>query len=250
MLVLNYPHVSPSMEPRRLRKEEIWQVGEVARAQLFGAASRPKIDLGRLVTRSSRLAVNGLRFNAHWELGRAVTDDQGCAVLGAVEHDEGSPLAAMIYVNGEEIGERHDLARSTAAHELGHAVFDAPAWIKRAQDERRPGHVRPPRRFQQLAGTPDEPRAGCDWREWRANEFMGALLAPRALLHRHAHKRAAALRIPLVDGVGADGLPLINGCKAGFDAIETLAIELAELFGVSIAFMQVRLHKYRLIAST
>ena len=55
--------------------------------------------------------------------------------------------------------------------------------------------------------TPDEEhlakpvrgRGGIDWREFRANEFMGALLAPRTLLHRELIRRAIALDLPLRD---------------------------------------------------
>ena len=92
-------------------------------------------------------------------------------------------------------------------------------------------------------------RSDIDWPEWRANEFMGAFLAPRRLLHRHMHKRAAALGIPLISMERDNDLPVVNGPKAGFDAIETLAIELAEMFGVSIPFTHVRLRKYALVTA-
>lgn len=78
---------------------------------------------------------------------------------------------------------------------------------------------------------------------------MGAFLAPRRLLHRHMHKRAAALGIPLISLDQDADLPVVNGTKAGFDAIETLAIDLAEIFGVSIPFTQVRLRKYGLVTA-
>jgi hypothetical protein len=77
---------------------------------------------------------------------------------------------------------------------------------------------------------------------------MGAFLAPRRLLHRHMHKCASALGLPMTGPERADDLPIINGRRAGFERIETLAIDLAELFGVSIDFIQVRLRKYRLIS--
>lgn len=137
MLVLNYPHVRSSLEPKRLRKEEIWQIGEVARSQICGASQRPKVELARVVARARHFKVNGLSFVAHWELGRPVTDDMGNAVMGAVEYDESWPTAAMIYVNGDVIADRDDIARSTAVHELGHAIFDAPSWIQRS-------HILPP----------------------------------------------------------------------------------------------------------
>ena len=249
MLILNYPHVRSSLEPKRLRKEEVWQVGEAARSQICGATQRPKVELARIVARARHFRVNGLAFDAHWELGRPVTDDVGNAVMGAVEYDESWPTAAMIYVNGDVIGDRDDLARSTAVHELGHAVFDAPSWIQCGHSL--PPHKDPPttRHFQQLAPGEKERTSAIDWPEWRANEFMGAFLAPRRLLHRHMHKRAAALGIPLISMERDNDLPVVNGPKAGFDAIETLAIELAEMFGVSIPFTHVRLRKYALVTA-
>lgn len=248
MIILNYPHFRPSFEPRRLRAEEIWALGEAARTQIFGVTPRPKIDLTRLIKRSRQLRVNGLAFEAHWELGRPVVDDAGNPVMGAVEHDESWPEAAMIYLNGDEIRDRDDLGRSTAAHELGHAVFDTPSWIHRSRQRSLPfgRHELPERRYQPAPSTPAS-REAIDWREWRANEFMGAFLAPRRLLHRHMHKRASALGLPMIGPEGDGDLPIINGRKAGFEAVETLAIDLAEAFGVSIDFIQVRLRKYRLI---
>jgi Zn-dependent peptidase ImmA (M78 family) len=255
MMIITYPHFRPSLEPKRLRAQEIWAIGEAARAQVCGTTQRPKLDVMRVIRRSRQLSVNGLAFETHWELGRAITDDAGNPVMGAVEHDESWPEAAMIYLNGEEIGDRDDLSRSTAAHELGHAIFDTPSWIQRSRQRSLPfgPHGPSPERRFQLASTSEtsgqaSPTIGIDWREWRANEFMGAFLAPRHLLHRHMHKRASALGLPMTGTERADDLPVINGRKAGFDAIETLAIDLAETFGVSIDFIQVRLRKYRLIS--
>jgi len=249
MLTLNFPHLRPSLEPAKLRREEIWQVAETARLQIGGLAPRPKIELSRIVGRAQRFMVNGLAFEAHWEIGRSVTDEAGHPVMGAIEYDESWPSAAMIYVNGELIGDREDIARSTVVHELGHAVFDAPSWIKCGQSRPRGEGAASALHFQQSAPAEEASDGGMDWPEWRANEFMGAFLAPRRLLHLRLHKRAAGLRIPLIEAPHSDGLPVVNGRKAGFDAIETLAIELAELFGVSIPFMHVRFQKYGLVTA-
>src|SRR5436190_21055342 len=117
MLTLAYPHSHDSLEPVRMRREEIWRIGETARAQIAIHQRRPKIEVSQVIARCKDLSINGLRFSTHWELGRSVTDDTGNAVFGAVEHDESWPLAAMIYVNGELIGDREELARSTSVHE-------------------------------------------------------------------------------------------------------------------------------------
>ena len=100
--------------------------------------------------------------------------------------------------------------------------------------------------------TPDEGhletavrgRNGMDWREFRANEFMGALLAPRALLHRELVRRAIALRLPLRNA--GEGEPVL---RAGGDSIrvEELLLDLAERFGVSSSFIEYRLHRYALV---
>lgn len=252
MVIITYPHFRPSFEPKRLRAEEIWAIGEAARTQICGATQRPKIDITRVIKRSRQLRVNGIAFETHWELGHPVADDTGKPVMGAVEHDESWPEAAMIYLNGDEIGDRDDLGRSTAAHELGHAVFDTPSWIQRSRQrslQLGPNDPSPERRFQPAPGNAASANASAiDWREWRANEFMGAFLAPRRLLHRHMHKCASALGLPITGPERADDLPIINGRRAGFDRIETLAIDLAEIFGVSIDFIQVRLRKYGLIS--
>lgn len=247
MIRLNYPHVSSSLEPKALRKEEVWLVAEVARDQICGANPRPKINLERIVARTKTLQINGLSFETHWELGRDVTDDAGNPVMGSVEHDKSWPNAAMIYLNGELIGDRQDLALSTSGHELGHAVFDAPAWIKCSQGDSRRGAGAPRRLLKRGENSKGKANGTFDWAEWRANEFMGALLAPRHLLHLHMHKRAAALGIPMVGPERGQGLPLVHGGRADFDAIEALATELAEIFGVSIQFAEVRMRKYGLI---
>ena len=247
-VVLHYPHHLPSREPRRLRTAEIWRVGEDARARICANPRRPKVEVAQLIARSARLEVNGLAFDTHWECGQAVADEAGQPVLGATEHDQSVPDAAMIYVNAPEIGDRDDLARSTALHELGHAVFDAPAWIERARTKGRSA-TWPTRRLLVDAGPEVSPDpTPIDWREWRANEFMGAFLTPRALLHKHLVRHAGELGLPLTgSATPADALPVVDGSHLGFERMETLAIELAETFGVSIAFMLVRLRKYGLV---
>jgi len=243
MLTLNYPHIHQTLEPARMRKEEIWRLGELARAQVGGSAARAKLELLHIISRCKEVAVNGVRFSTHWELNRPVTDGVGNPVLGAVEYDENWPSAAMIYINGELIADRDDVARATSVHELAHALFDVPGWIRAAEAKKEGGSRR-------ILLVQDETKAGIDWPEWRANEFMGAFLAPRALLHRHTLNRAAALRIPLHTGDRPSDLPVVNGKRASFEQKETLAIELAELFGLSLPFILVRLHKYGLVAGT
>src|SRR5262249_12720303 len=136
--------------------------------------------------------------------------------------------------------DRDYLKRSTIAHEFGHAVFDGPAMVTQAA---KPAFA---------MVTPDEAhletvqrgRSGVDWREFRANEFMGALLVTRALLQRELVRRAVAFGVALRD-IGK-GLP---GLRKTCDPlrIEGLLIDLGERFGVSTTFIESRLHRYQLI---
>ena len=97
------------------------------------------------------------------------------------------------------------ILRSTAAHELGHAVFDMPA----AMDARKARAFRS--RGEVLARK--EP---IDWKEWRADEFMGSFLAPRRKLARslarEASQHGAILRWSEEDGVT---VPYIHAGEAG-----------------------------------
>jgi hypothetical protein len=100
--------------------------------------------------------------------------------------------------------------------------------------------------------TPDEDhlvkpargRSGMDWREFRANEFMAALLTPRVLLQRELLRRAIAHSLPLRDA--GEDQPVLSA--AGDPArIEELLFDLAERFGVSASFIEYRLHRYELV---
>lgn len=251
-LVLDYPHLRPSFEPKRLKAEVIWAVADAARVQVSSNALRPKVEIAQIISRTRHLVVNGIAFEAHWELDHPVIDDTGQPVAGAVEYDESIPQAALISINCDLLRGRDDLACSTAAHELGHAIFDTPAWIQQAGRVPNSPSAMPMHHFQPApyedTWSDRLPASAIDWCEWRANEFMGAFLAPRNLLHRHLHKRAAALGVPLVEAASSHDLPIVNERKASSDAIEALLIELAEIFGLSTEFIRVRLRKYQLLA--
>ena len=240
-LVLSYPHLRPSLEPKRLRREEIWTVAEEARRQLC-RGPRPKVDIAQIARRAVCLQVNGLAFELRWQFDRSVEDDAGQPVVGSVEHDPSWPAGATISIDSAFIGERDDLGRSTAAHELGHAVFDVPAWIWRTQNT-----VEPATRRHHLTETSERDAAAeIDWVEWRANEFMGAFLAPRPMLHRHMHKRAAGLAIPLIEGGRRSELPVVCP-QAPPPLLDELVGELADLFGLSEPFIRMRLRRYGLV---
>jgi hypothetical protein len=135
------------------------------------------------------------------------------------------------------IGSEETLLRSTLFHEIGHVIFDGPRWTKSATCEKASFYCKP-------ETGPFTSRM--DWSEWRANEFMGGFLAPRSLLHRAMIKRAAADALPLRD-FGA--LPVLDDGHVSEDRLSTLVFELAEVFGLSSAFIATRLQKYRLVTS-
>jgi hypothetical protein len=184
--------------------------------------------------------VNGTDIAVHWDLQRCVHDSQGRDALGVTEADPALQGAVLVSLNAHLIADRDYLKRSTLAHELGHAVFDGPSMVNQAG---KPAFA---------MVTPDEAhlettrrgRSGIDWREFRANEFMGALLAPRALLQRDLVRRAVTFGVALRD-VG-EGLPVLRKTCDPL-RIEGLLIDLGERFGVSATFMEYRLHRYHLI---
>ncbi len=235
-----YPFSRLTLEPRPLRATQIWTVAEQVREQVFPGRKAPRLEMARLTEAARRIRVNGTMLVTHWDLQRRVCDEEGREALGVTEADPALPGALVISLNAAMIGERDYLTRSTLAHELGHAVFDGPSMTRRTS------------RVAFAMVTPDEghltavPRVGdgLDWREYRANEFMGALLAPRPLLHREMVNRAVALGLPLVDA-GQD-LPALRA-GAGFERIEHLLLDLAERFGVSAEFIECRMRRYALV---
>ena len=240
-LVLSYPHLRPSLEPKRLRREEIWTVAEEARRQLC-RGPRPRVDIAQIARRTACLQVNGLAFELRWQFDRSVEDAAGQPVVGSVEHDPAWPACATISIDSAFIGERDELGRSTAAHELGHAIFDVPAWIWKTQNT----SSTKAQRYHLTETSGRDAATEMDWVEWRANEFMGAFLAPRSMLHRYMHKRAAGLAIPLIEGGRRSELPVVCP-QAPPPLIDELVGELADLFGLSVPFIRMRLRRYGLV---
>ena len=139
-----------------------------------------------LVAAATNLEVNHRQIVADWDLVHDVHDETGRPVLGICETDPAAPGMALVSVNAGMVINRPDLALSTAAHEVGHIVFDVPAAV-----------MHPARRYRSVTMS-----AACLDRatllsERRANEFMGAVLVPPAPLHLRlvAHARAEKLRM-------------------------------------------------------
>jgi hypothetical protein len=246
-VMLRYPHDPCTYMPRRMRAETVWRVAEEARTQLYPHSRRLKVELAQVISRARRMRVNGIAFETHWECGQPLTDEAGQVLLGATEHDAHCPDAAMIYLNAEVLEGAEDVARSTALHELGHAVFDVPSWVITARREDG-SHAGTQLRFAPAASVSGSAcRDDIDWREWRANEFMGAFLAPKRLMQSAVLKRAHVLGLSLQVGAAAGDLPIVRASRSEPEGLSTLVLELAEMFGVSPGFIEVRLRKYGLV---
>jgi hypothetical protein len=234
-VLVAYPHNPASLEPAYVSAEDIRFVAESARAQLFPHLRTPKIEVGALMARCRKLRVNRVPLAIEWACVSALTDDAGEPAFGETSFDPASPSTLSLALDPEAGGDREDVLRSTAAHELGHAIFDGPSWIKASSN----GERRHRSTAHQVA----------DWSEWRANEFMGAFLAPRALLHREMVKHAAQCGAPLVAGPSARDLPVLKGVLGLPMVRQELSSALSERFGLSASFIDTRLRKYGLIQS-
>jgi hypothetical protein len=195
------------------------------------------LALPALIDACRVVEVNGLRLAVSWELGRALHDEERSAVLGLCDIDADEPGWAYIAVNGPMTAHRPDLALSTAAHELAHLLFDVPAALARGA-QRYHAVARSPRALDRLGRGA----------EARANEFMGALLAPPVPVHTRllAHARSEGLRLCRRPHRGRPGSPIV----AAGNCTEALAGVLAALatdFGVSERFIAVRLSRYGLV---
>jgi hypothetical protein len=225
-----------SGEAVRLSAEAIRAVGAELRRQLLGMVVRP-LDTADLFRRAAKLRVNGRAIALVWDADHPVHDGGGEAVLGVCEHDPQEPAEVMISLNADLLANHPALLRSTAAHELGHAVFDMPAAMAKGTA----------RAFRSRAEA-RAPEAPIDWREWRADEFMGAFLTPRRQL-THAFKReASGYGLSLRWRAGNVPTPWLSAAAVGWSVIDAIAGALAEEFGVSESFMSVRLRKYGLVS--
>lgn len=261
---VSYSHFPTTAKPHYVGARHVAEVARSLRQQLRYGNGRPKVDHQEVMERVRRLEVNGVRVDVEWGLDAPLTDDNGAPALGSCEYDLGMPEHALVYVNMQEIGGRDYLERSTGLHELGHGIFDAPAWIVANRQGRLDLDGEPSRgtrvfRIVTLgeehlrnSRTPDGPM---DWQEFRANEFMGAFLAPEEVLRRALFRLCKRLWVPLVeDSEPQQGLPglALGPVKADFTGANALKFEpaiyeLAEEFGLSPSFIQVRLKKYGLI---
>ena len=251
-----YPHYG-SREPRPMKTEAIWRIAAEVRRQAAVAPARRRLDSRAAIDRTRRLVVNGVGFAVIRDIAGTVHDEDGREVMGVCEHDADEPDQVMISLNRGILAERPDLLRSTTGHELGHAVFDMPAAVQGERQLRLNLGEGPVvrRAFRIVSPGPEHLRDSrsangpMDWREWRANEFMGALLAPPDRLHRSllSLARQAGLPVTFQAHRGKMGYPVVD--TRGLDGadLQPVADALTDEFGLSEAFIWRRLVKYRLL---
>lgn len=229
---ITYPSTAAGL-PRPLSRVDVERLAGRVRERLFGSLVRQP-DLNLLARRTEQLVVNGRPLHLSWEFRHEVHDEAGVPVFGICEHDPAQPGTVMISINGRRLASAPEIQRSSAAHELGHAIFDMPA-VLGAKVKKSYRTTSAP--FAKAAQAP------FSWSEWRANTFMGAFLVPERRLGRMLMREAPSLGFTLrwaeVEGVTR---PRIRA-HAGDERLGILADQLAVIFGVTSSFIAVRLKK-------
>lgn len=247
--------------PLYIKHIEVERIAATARQQLV-ADSIDAVSFDAL-RQISGLKINGIDFALEVSTDYAVHDEHGNQVFGICEFDPSSPDTAMVSISpvGENLSEL--LALSTFAHELGHAVFDAPGWI--FEGSKGPGlfdDIEPVAQRAYRTTTPDgehlaksltaKPSTAEHFAELRANEFMGSLLVPRQRLNTAVEELAAKHGITIHRHLSTDpdhpgtALRLTADGDIGFFDMECFEKALATRFGVNRRFIQVRLNRYGL----
>ena len=237
-IIIEYPHQPASGAPRPLSAQTLWAVAAQVRRQAMVGQDGFALPLDVLVAATRSVLANGRSIQVAWELGHAVHDRSGVAVLGVCETDPDMPGMALVFVNARMVAGRPDLAVSTAAHELGHVVFDIPVALGG-----------PARRYRSVTADPNALLARATAAsERRANEFMGALLAPPVPLHLRllVHARSERLRTIHAPHRGRQGSRVLAADNPP-ELIEGVVAALAGDFGVSERFITVRLGRYGLV---
>ena len=231
---IDYPHDARTRAPQSLTPAAIRAIaGRVRRQVVDGAGA---IEPALLADASKSLLINGLALSVAWDFDHPVHDEAGHEVLGVCETDPDMPGAAFVSINSRMVAHRPHLAISTAAHELGHVLFDVPTAGRTVRRYRAVV-----RSAQTLTRAPRQIEA-------RANEFMGALLTPPVLLHTAllARARDEGLRLTRAAHHGRPGSPVVAGDNHP-DALAGIVAALAAEFGVSDRFIAVRLSCYGLV---
>lgn len=270
-LTLGY-RADSSLQPRFLKNSEVEAVAQQARKQLLpGDADAMPMEVLRSIT---RLQVNGLGYDLWVDTENPVADENGSPVFGICEFDIGAGIdhaAVSVSPVGGDMTE--ELVLSTLGHELGHAVFDVPGWIRAAaagpglfgtatagahayrSTTRDVAHLGSNAAHGSLASSNDRDRQqALRFSEFRANEFMGSLLVPRDRVIQAVIELAPKYEVKLeytglADGALA-GQPTVRAENVvGFVDMENLQKAIGKRFGVHGRFIRVRMQRYGLLGS-
>ena len=268
VISLEYQHCRRK-RPLFLKHLVVEDIAGQVRRHLVGDVS----DMLSLETLSKieSLKINGIDFNLYIDTTNVVHDGQNIPVLGICEFDPAAPDAAMVSVSPAGEMASAELVLSTLAHEIGHAIFDAPGWI--ADDSKGPGlfdDIEPQMRrayrtttrdsdhlTQSLGASDDANESAIKgqtelekeryFAELRANEFMGSLLVPRQRLMLAVEELAPThgVQIHRTGSLSADLQANSLRLSANSDVqMNYLKRALSERFGVTPRFIQVRLDRY------
>ena len=268
-LTLDYRHCD-RLRPKFLRHLEVEAIALQAREQLVDSTT-DAIPLA-VLRAIGGLKINRIGFELYVDTDNPVHDEAGNPILGLCEYDPAAPDAALVAVCpvGEDASE--ELVLSTLAHELGHAIFDAPGWIVAGYQEpdlfgasgaperqvrrtltRDRAHLARVVRDDGAPGSSGRVPDEVYFAELRANEFMGSLLVPRGRLQQAVEELAQFYGITVHRGPSfAPGFAATNvsvSAEGGFGDIymEVFQRALAMRFGVTPRFIRVRLQRYGLL---
>lgn len=262
--------------PLFIKHPEVEGLAVLARQQLVDAKT-DGISLAVLRGVDS-LKINGIAFDLWVDTEHAVNDELGHPVLGVCEFDPSASIDAVsLSVSPAGENSSQELVLSTFAHELGHAIFDAPAWIAAAAkgpglfddpaDNVRKAYRTTTRDADHLGNPNAVPAAHAQlsrnielernirFAELRANEFMGSLLVPRQHLNRAAEELApihgvTINRSPSLDP-DAPGTAIQLTTRQGMidrpSNMYELQQSIAKRFGVNRGFVKVRMERYGLL---
>jgi hypothetical protein len=240
-LSLNYPASFPD---RRNSDDapRFWLIANMLRRQVFPQEPDQPLEASDMPKLLPGIVVNGKAIEIAWDFQHQVHDAGGLEVYGVCETDPEVPRTANVCINGPLLHARPDIMLSTAAHELGHVVFDIPEALDGG------GAAYRQYRSAEAADNAFRNAVAISFSEWRANEFMGALLAPALAVHRRMlhHARNERLAIIRSRSAGHPAWPVVSGDNDP-DAVAGITEVLAQEFGVSPRFMSVRLDQYKLV---
>lgn len=224
---------------------QIWQIAQSVRNQIY----RPNelfLPPRAIAKRMQNVVVNRVAFDVVWDFDNQVHDEHGELVRGVTEFDPTDAAdQVMVSVMGTANGERPEIELSTTGHEAGHVIFDMPAAVHANRRSWFSDTDQQLRRFRER--EPDINSPAPDWKEWRANEFMGGLLAPPLLLHRQLLQIASDGGLPLCQGQSFSDpqLPVVDFRKVHPPDIRHALNLTGRRFGLSADFARVRMIKYR-----